>query len=67
MIKSRRMGWAGHVTRIGLKRNAYRVSMGKPEGEKPQGRASRWEDNIKMNPREIGWGDMDWNITRLSS
>jgi hypothetical protein len=32
MIKSRRMGWIGHVARIGEKRNKYRSSVGKPEG-----------------------------------
>jgi hypothetical protein len=31
MIKSRRMRRAGHVTRIGEKRNAYRILVGKPE------------------------------------
>jgi hypothetical protein len=33
MIKSRRMKWAGHVARIGAKRNAYRILVGKPEGK----------------------------------
>jgi hypothetical protein len=33
MIKSRRMRWAGHVTRMGEKRNAYRILVGKPEGD----------------------------------
>jgi hypothetical protein len=33
MIKLRRMRWAGHVARIGEKRNAYRILMGKPEGK----------------------------------
>jgi hypothetical protein len=32
MVKSRRMRWAGHVARIGEKRNAYRILVGKPEG-----------------------------------
>jgi hypothetical protein len=32
MIKSRRMRWAGHVARMGEKRNAYRILVGKPEG-----------------------------------
>jgi hypothetical protein len=31
MIKSRRMGWAWHVARMGAKRNAYRILVGKPE------------------------------------
>jgi hypothetical protein len=35
MIKSRRMRWAGHVTRMGEKRNAYRILVGKPEGKRP--------------------------------
>jgi hypothetical protein len=35
--------------------------MGKPEGKRPLGRPRRrWEDNIRMKLREIGWGDMDW-------
>jgi hypothetical protein len=43
------------------KRNAYRISVGKPEGKRPLGRTRRrWEDNIKMDFREIGWGGMDW-------
>jgi hypothetical protein len=35
MIKSRRMRWAGHVARIGEKRNAYRILVGNPEGKRP--------------------------------
>jgi hypothetical protein len=43
------------------KRNGYRMLMGKPEGKRPLGRhRGRWEDNIKMDLREIGWGGMDW-------
>jgi hypothetical protein len=38
MIKSRRMRWAGHVTRMGEKRNAYRILVGKPEEKRPLGR-----------------------------
>jgi hypothetical protein len=35
--------------------------MGRSEGKRPLGRPKRrWEDNIKMDLREIGWGDMDW-------
>jgi hypothetical protein len=45
----------------GEKRNAYRILVGKPEGTRPLGRpARRWEDNIKINLREIGWDGMDW-------
>jgi hypothetical protein len=50
MIKSRRMRWAGHVSRMGKKINAYRILVGKPEGKIPLGRLRcRWEDNIKMD------------------
>jgi hypothetical protein len=42
-------------------RNVSRVLMGKPEGKKPLGRPRRrWEDGIRMEPREIGWGSPDW-------
>jgi hypothetical protein len=53
--------FAGHVARMGEMRNAYRILVGKPEGKRPLGRPRRrWEDNIKMDLREIGWGRMDW-------
>jgi hypothetical protein len=43
------------------KRNTYRIFLEKPEGKRPLGRPTcRWEDNIKMDPREKGWGGMDW-------
>ena len=39
----------------------YRVSVGKSEGKRPPGRlGSRWEDNIKMDLQEVGFGVMDW-------
>jgi hypothetical protein len=41
IIKSRRMRWAGHLARIGQKRNAYRLLVGKPEGKTPLGRPKR--------------------------
>jgi hypothetical protein len=50
MIKSRRMRWAGHVARMGEKRNAYRILVGKPEGKRPLGRPRRrCVDNITMD------------------
>jgi hypothetical protein len=55
VIKSRRMRWAGHVARMGEGRGVYRVLVGRPEGKRPLGRSRRrWEDNIKMDLREIG-------------
>jgi hypothetical protein len=41
MIKSSRMRWAGHVARIGEKRKAYRILIGKPEGKRSLGRRRR--------------------------
>jgi hypothetical protein len=47
----------------GERRVAYRVLVGKPEGKRPLGRPGRrWEDNIKMDLREVGWEGMDWII-----
>ena len=51
---------AEHVAYKGKRRGAYRVLVGKPEGKKPHRRPrSIWEDNIKMNHQEVGWG-MVW-------
>jgi hypothetical protein len=55
--KSRRMRWAGHVAHVGEGRNVHRVLVGKTEGKRPLERPRHmWEDRIKMNLREIGWG-----------
>ncbi|KAJ4427408.1 hypothetical protein ANN_25030 [Periplaneta americana] len=60
-IKSRRLNWAGHIARMGESRNAYRVLIGRPEGKRPLGRPRRrWEDNIKMYLREVGYDGRDW-------
>jgi hypothetical protein len=54
MIKSRKVRWTGHVARMGEKRNAYRLLVGKPEGRRPVGRLRRKRvDNIKMDLGEI--------------
>jgi hypothetical protein len=46
---------------MGERRGAYRALMGKPEGRRPLGRPRRrWEDNIKMDHREVGGGGMSW-------
>jgi hypothetical protein len=61
IIKSRRNRLAWHVARIGEKRNAYRLFVGKPEGRRPLGRPRRrWLDNIGMDLVEVGWGGVDW-------
>jgi hypothetical protein len=61
IMKSRRMRWAGHVVRMGEKRNAYRLLVGKPEGKRPLGRPRRrWVNYIKMNLLEIGRDGVDW-------
>jgi hypothetical protein len=61
IIKSRRMRWAGHVTRMGKKRNAYRFMVRKPEGKRPLGRPThRKVDIVRMDLGEVGWDDVDW-------
>jgi hypothetical protein len=48
--------WPEHVARMGDKRNAYRILVGKPAGNRQLGRPRRrWMDNIKIYLREIGW------------
>jgi hypothetical protein len=60
-MKSRRMRWAGHMARMGEGRGVYRVWVGRPEGKRPLGRPRhRWEDNIKMDLREIGIDGANW-------
>jgi hypothetical protein len=59
VIKSRRMMWSRHVTRIGERRGVYRGLVGKPEGRRPPGiPRHRLEDNIKMDLQEGGCGGM---------
>ena len=56
VIKSK-MRWAGHVTRMGEGKGAYRALVGKPEGKRILGRPKRrWEDNIKMGLWKVRWG-----------
>jgi hypothetical protein len=53
-LKSRRMRLAGHVAQLGLKRNVYRILVGKPEGRRQLGRPKlRWVDNINVDLRDI--------------
>jgi hypothetical protein len=61
IIKSRGMRWAGHVARMGKKRNAYRILMENPDGKRSLGRPRRrWVDYIKMDLREIGCDGRAW-------
>jgi hypothetical protein len=61
VVKSRRMRWAGHVVRMGEGRAVHRVLVGRPEGKRPLGRPKRrWEDNIRMDLREVGERRGDW-------
>jgi hypothetical protein len=49
------------VARMGEERGEYRILVGRPEGRRPLGRPRRrWEDNIKTDLREVGWGGMNW-------
>ena len=60
-LKSRRLRLAGHVAHMEQSRNTYRVLVGKPESKRPLGRPRRsWEDNIKMDLREVGSNSGDW-------
>ena len=55
------MRWVGHVARMGERTGVYRVSVGKPEGNRQPGRPRRrWEDNIKMDLQEVRCGGMEW-------
>ena len=61
MIKSRRLRWAGHVARMEEGRSAFKIVLGKPTGKRLLGRPRRrWEDNIRMNLKEIGINAGNW-------
>jgi hypothetical protein len=63
VMKSRRLRWAGHVARMGERRGAYGALVEKPEGRRPLGRPRRrWDCNIKMDLREVGWGSWTGSI-----
>jgi hypothetical protein len=56
VITLRRMRWVGHVARMGERTHACKTLVEEPEGKRPVGRLKRrWEDNIRMHLREIGW------------
>jgi hypothetical protein len=56
MIRSKRMRWTGHVARMGVTRNAYRILVGKSEGKRPLG-TRRWVDNSNIGLKS---DRMDW-------
>jgi hypothetical protein len=57
----RRMGWPGHVACMGDRRGACRVLVGRPGVKRRLARPSRrWEDNTKMDLKEVEWGGVDW-------
>ena len=61
VIKSRRLRWAGHVTRMDEGRIVFKILIGKPTGKRPLGRSRRrWEDNIRMDLEEIGINARNW-------
>jgi hypothetical protein len=60
IMKSKRMRWAGHVARMGEKKNVCRLLVGKSEGKRPLGRPrQRWVDN-KIDLEDVRWHDVDW-------
>jgi hypothetical protein len=58
IIKSKRMKWAGHVARMREKRNAYRIVVGKPEGNWEDQGIGRWAI-LKWILRDTGWFGLD--------
>jgi hypothetical protein len=49
---------------MGERRGAYRLLVGSPEGQRPFRRCrQRWEDNIKMDIKELGWEGLDWILS----
>jgi hypothetical protein len=61
VIKSRRLRWAGHVACMGVGRGVYGVLVGRSEDKRPLGRPRRkWEDNIKLDLREIRIDGANW-------
>ena len=64
VIKSRRLRWAGHVTRMEEGRIAFKIVTGKPTGKKRLGKPTRrWEDNIRMDLEEIGVIKRNWVVS----
>ena len=61
MIKSRRLRWVGHVARMEEGKSAFKILTGTTTGKRPLGRSRhRWEDNIRMDLKEIGINTRNW-------
>ena len=61
VTKSTRIRWEEHVARMGDRRGAYEILVGRPERKRPPGEPRRrWGDNIKMDLQVVGWGDLGW-------
>ena len=63
VIESRRVRWAGHIARMEEGRSAFKMLTGKPTGKRPLGCPTRrWEDNIRMDLKEIGINEPSGSI-----
>ena len=63
VIKWRRVRWAGHVALMGERKGTYCVLVEKSMGKRPLGRPRlRWEDNIKMDVQDVGFGGIGWIV-----
>ena len=61
VIKSRRLRWEGHIARMQEGRRTFKILTGTPAVKRPLGRPrSRWEDNIRMDLKEIGINMRNW-------
>jgi hypothetical protein len=68
LIKSRRLRWAGHVARMEADRSASKILTSKPTGNRPLVRTRRrWEDNIRIDVKQIGINTRNWIIGELSA
>ena len=66
VMKSRRLRWAGHVARMEEGRSAFKILTGKPTRKRRLGRPRRrWEDNIRMDLKEISGGTRGIGLIRL--
>jgi hypothetical protein len=60
VIKSR-MRWAGNIACMGVRTGAHTILVGRPKGRRPLGKPTpKWQDNLKMDLQEAGWGGIDW-------